>query len=721
MSVPKFLAFSGGALLSGAVVYSVPNIGNLVLWIISVALLLGAAVSIYRLMIWRIATSLLCGACIALLLAFFMDRFDIRYVWLYSSETLPSYLKLANLWGGDEGTVLLLATLLMPTALRYSSRPGFEGCSNALIAAWYVATAAWFGPFTATPGDWLLVKSSQGMNAHLQTFWMALHAPLILAAYAWALSPVGAASQALTRGESDYINVASTYSRRAWLVLTAGIGFGMIWALEDFTFGQLWHWDPVQTSVFVIWALLGAVLHGVPRLRQYGAFSCLLPSLSLLVAASTCMAMAVTRSDVLASSHRYIGTTSWLSHLGLSLLFLFAAIALPLRAWVKRASSTSLGRWGDWTSLLSVSGFVIMAFLAGVALLQAYVRQWSALDKRSDQMPFFETLSMWANAVELVQLRQAFAQWDVDGYALGHGLLPFVLALGLIGGFVFLRRALRHKHLAIIGTVLVSLMCLFLALHGGWLSNRYAGEGVLSQHIVKVLPWLDATLAAALFLLFSCCLWCVSSVWRSRRLGTLRLTGSLALIHGGAVLALVGGFAATTLNSYLPVLFKEGDDLSQWRTMSEGMQVRVSPALSLEDYSGYKAVANVELRYGQAEVYGRALFQDARALPPGYQGSVRQLCEILDYRYARHQGDPGYILNPFIIRGWLEDTQVWVPASPRLMGATESIKGEQRGDALVVVRRYPLVSLIWGGFVAMLLGVLLLPGRSREKVVWPRY
>src|SRR3546814_7169454 len=121
-----------------------------------------------------------------------------------------------------------------------------------------VCSSDLLGPFTHTPSDWQAAQSSQGMNAHLQTFWMAFHAPLILAAYAWALAPASSAVQALVDGSGSFRNTATLYGRRAWLVLTAGIGFGMIWALEDFTFGQLWHWDPVQTSAFILWALLGA-------------------------------------------------------------------------------------------------------------------------------------------------------------------------------------------------------------------------------------------------------------------------------------------------------------------------------------------------------------------------------------------------------------------------------------------------------------------------------
>ncbi|MEJ6655367.1 MAG: cytochrome c biogenesis protein CcsA [Pseudomonas sp.] len=693
------------------VILLIPGTGNILLAGAAALLIWGAWAPNQRIAVWGIATGVLAGSCLALMLLLATDSFGIRYVWLYSSEALPIYLKLANLWGGDEGTLLLLALLIMPAAMRHAAHPGLEGSSSGLIAAWYVASAAWFGPFTATPQEWLAAQPSQGMNAHLQSIWMALHAPLILAAYAWTLAPVGAAIQALRGAPGGYANKALVYGRRAWWLLTAGIGFGMLWALEDFTFGQLWHWDPVQTSAFIVWALLGAILHGARRWSHAGTFGRVLPVLSLLLAASTCMAMAVTRSEVLASSHRYIGTTSWLNHLLLALLFLAAALSL---SWRSRQNSKQTGKRLDWTLRLSVLGFSAMALLAVVALVQAHLRQWLQIEKTDEQKPFFETLSLWADSTEMARFEQAFAQWDMDGYALARWLLPPLLAMGLVGGYTFLRRALSST-LAGAGTMLAAVICLLLAWKGGWLSEHYTGSGVLSQQIVRVLPWFDAALAAALFLLLACLMWCVISVWRSRQLGALRFTGSLALIHGGAVVALVGGLVATALNSYLPILLQSGEGTGQWRYMTEDMQVRVLPASSHSDYSGFRAVAHVEVMHDQERVQGQALFQDARQLPPGYQGPVRQLCEILDYRYARHAGDPGYMLHPFIIRSWQADTQVWVPASRGLMRVSDT--ADAADEPLVVIRRYPLVSLVWIGFTAMLLGALLLPRRSLEKAI----
>lgn len=680
-----------------------PGTGNALLWGLAALIALGAVRQEWRALAWPVAVGALCGACLALALHLVADHFQLRYAWLYSSAALPAYLKFSNLWGGDEGTVLLLGTFCMAIALRGAGLPGWAGRGMALIAAWYVATAAWLGPFSATPAEWLAAQPSQGMNAHLQTFWMSLHAPLILCAYAWVLAPAGAALEALGRGGHAYGWVMPRYSRWAWLILSAGIGVGMAWAMEDFTYGQLWHWDPVQTSAFIIWALLGAVLHGARRWRADGAYARLLPALSLLAAAMACGAMAVTRSTVLASSHRYIGTTSWLSHLALAFILLAFAAFYLLSGWRLRKRAGRRRGASDWTLDVAIYLFAGIGLLALGALFQAHLYEWLGMERPSELKPFFETLTAWATTAEMDSLRRAFDQWDVNGYGLAHWVVPLLAAIGLMGGYSFLRRCGRPR-LALLATVLMAAVMFWTGWRGGWLSGGYNGDGMLSQNIVRVLPWLDAALLGGAFLMGSCLLWGMQSLWRSRRVGNLRYSGGLALVHGGAVIALVGGLAATALNSYQQISIPPGTSFEQWHAVIGGMQMRVSPDSSRPDFSGYHAVAKVELRDGERTLAGHALFQDSRGNPPAYQGPVRQLCEILDYHYARFASDRGYVLHPFIVRGWSGDLQIWVPASARLL--------KEPGDdieSVVVVRRFPFLSLVWVGLITMLFGALMLP------------
>lgn len=688
-----------------------PALGNALLVALAGLIVLGALRRPARGWAWRLAAAALTGACLALTLHLLGDHFQLRYVWLYSSAELPAYLKAANLWGGDEGTVLLLAAFCMVIALRLARLPGWAGPGIALIAAWYSLTAAWLGPFTATPGQWLAMASSQGMNAHLQTIWMALHAPLILAAYAWVLAPAGAALEALCKQTPGYREQAMRYGQRAWIVLTAGIGIGMLWAFEDFTFGQFWHWDPVQTAVFAVWALLTASLHGLRRWKAGGLLWRSLPTISLAAAGMTCMAMAVTRSEVLASSHRYVGTTSWASH------GLLAAVLVLLAGWAlwrshrNEPAARPAGGRQDWPLLCAVWLFVGAGVCAAAVLAYAHLQQWLQRERPTQLKPFFETLSTWASASEMEGLRKAFAQWDVDGYALGAGLLPLCVLLGLLGGYAFLK-GLTRARVAILLTVLATLACLWSAWAGGSLTHLYNGRGVLSQSVVRILPWLDAALLAAAFLLLSCVVWSIRHAWQTRGQRGRRYAISLGVLHGGGMLALVGGLTATALNTYLPIALPEMAGRDQWQLAADGLQLRVTPLDSRRDDAGFRALAEVELRRGEHLASGQALFEDARRLPPGYQGPVRQLCELLDYRYARYAGDRRYMLHPFVSRGWREDVQVWVPASSRLLDPASPATDEQ---SLLVVRRYPFLSLLWLGLLLMVSGALLLP-RSTSPV-----
>lgn len=651
-----------------------------------------------RAVLLRSATAMLWGGVAALAWHLLTDQFTVRYVWLYSAAALPAHLKLANLWGGDEGTMLLLAALCASLAARSTiERPrGLE--PTAIIAACYVVTAAWLDPFAATPGEWLASAPSQGMNAHLMTFWMLLHAPLILIAYAWILFLVAPAA-----GTSVWPVGAVRSARRAWAALTGGIGFGMIWAFEDATYGQVWHWDPVQTSVFAVWCFLTAVLHGAGRSR-----SRMVSAAAFLAAASAAMAMAVTRSEVLASSHRYVGADSWVSHL------LLAGVLVVLGLLHLRTSQevTELHRPRTRPSAAELgltlvrAGFVAAGLLALSSVAAAFAGGLLGLPRAEALKPFLATLSNWTGGAELAGLRRAFAQWDVDGYALARALLLPLAALGVLGGWYFFRRvSSRAGHLAL-GLALFG--CAYIWVRGGYLSEQYRGAGVLSQQIVGVLPLIDASLVAGVFLALGSLVWGVRGAWRGSRGGTAYVL-PLALLHIGVVLALWGGVLSTVLNTYSQHVLALDGAPGEWTRDAHGYLFRIR-AIDVDrgadggfvaKEAHFRSIAQVEVNTpSKGVISGQALYRDTRSPLAGYSGPVRQICEVLDYRYARFVSSPGYVLHPLTDHDWGRAIQVWVsPAAA--VAALES--GSGPAEAVVVVRVFPFSSLLWSGLVLMVL------------------
>ena len=266
---------------------------------------------------------------------FLFDDFTYRQIWLQSDPNLDWWLKLAGLWSGDEGTLLLLALLSAILAARLSKFGYGTTVGAVVLSTAFAAGALYWSPFQATLATDLADAPYRGMNAHLTSIWMLVHPPLIFASYLLLIAPVGAMCAALARGDTAWREIAGRYGRFGWLFISAGIGFGMWWAYEDFTYGTLWHWDPVQTAVFAAWSFLTAMLHLQNRYRPDGPFAVLHPILGLLTAASAMVAMAVTRSEQLASSHRYVGETSLLLFAGIA-----AAILLSGRSGLHLAAKS---------------------------------------------------------------------------------------------------------------------------------------------------------------------------------------------------------------------------------------------------------------------------------------------------------------------------------------------------------------------------------------------
>ncbi|MDA0629232.1 hypothetical protein PCS76_20700, partial [Acinetobacter baumannii] len=117
---------------------------------------------------------------------------------------------------------------------------------------------------------------------------------------------------------------------------------------------------------------------------------------------------------------------------------------------------------------------------------------------------------------------------------------------------------------------------------------------------------------------------------------------SLGLIHLGAMIALWGALLATALNGYSQRVVGLSD---AWQDTPHGYAFRVT-SLEVERTAdggrtngagSFQALAQVELKApSQSVVSGQTLYRDARSAVEGYSGPVRQICEMLDYRYARY-------------------------------------------------------------------------------------
>lgn len=658
-----------------------------------------------------IGLALLAGAVLLLAWHFVGDDFAYRQVWLQSAPELSWWLKLTGLWSADEGTLLLLSLIAGALALRLTRHGKWAAAGGFTLAAVFTAGSLVWSPFAATTDEQLALQPFRGMNAHLTSPWMVVHPPLVFLSFLVIVAPAGAMLGALAVSDPAWRRVSRLWARAGWLLVSAGIAIGMWWAYEDFTYGTLWHWDPVQTATFAAWCYLTAMLHGQSRYRPDGAFAVAHPLLGLAAALSIVLVMAVTRSDELASSHRYVGQTSlplFGAVAGGLALATVGALAWRLRGGFGFARPNSERRLFLW---LVIAVFVLFGGLAHYHLAAAY---WSSLRElpRPDTLkPFFETLRNFASGSELAALRSAFAQWDVDNFGLSRALAPAAIALSLAGGY-FILPAGRPVRFA--ATVLTAAAGAAAAVWFQPFALLFDGKGLTSGKTVAIFPWLDALSVTLLFLLAATTLAAMKR-WRE---GPAVMSAPVAVLHAGVVVALLGFLSSTVFDGYWQRMVDLPGALGQPIRFPGGYSVTIGVLESGNRADGMRRSApeggfhtvgtvNWSLTRDGRRVDGAAghtVYRDSRAPVAADTGAVRLMCEMVDYRFARYRSGEEQMIHPLISRGLLRDVQIWLPAVPQ---ASRDAAAAETGTVPVVLKTFPLISLVWIGFFLAIAGAAL--------------
>ena len=263
------------------------------------------------------------GAFALLAWASLSSEFTYRYVWEHSSTDLGLVYKLSAIWAGGGGS-LLLCTWLMSAVLVVewlalvprrgtgtSFRSGFAATMS-LLVGFFSFTTLVSGVFDRTDAMVLAAyPDGRGLDVLLQTPEMVVHAPLIFGAYA-ALSALFAASVShLLSGDSAWLRTGLRWARLAWLLLTAGIGLGAVWAYYVIGWGGYWSWDPVETASLIPWFMVTTFLHARQRLGRGNEYKVAAPMFGMMAFIGVVFVSFVVRAGGLWSSsvHDYGSAT----------------------------------------------------------------------------------------------------------------------------------------------------------------------------------------------------------------------------------------------------------------------------------------------------------------------------------------------------------------------------------------------------------------------------
>ncbi len=697
---------------------------------------LGLAVSIVRRRVNPIGVIALWLAIAVLLLALVFDRFELSYVAAYSARRLPVWLKLATIWGGEQGSLLLLAALNALLAWRYRQHSPASSHTLSLLALAFTLAAGWWTVFAPAIGP--LVTDGRGMNAHLTSVWMAIHPPAIFLAYALLWAPLGAVLQALhdDHAAGQWRAMMLGPALAGWCLLSIGVASGMWWAFQDFNYGQFWHWDPVQTAVLMLWLLATAQLHGARSSLPGRPAPRLLLWTGVLLAWTIPMALWVVRDATLASSHRYVGDTSWPVLAAVTAAVTLAALwrirsgrrcgsndtavcktgvieALRAGAWATTASRTGPGgrrRAGGQRRLLHWGALTLLMGAIAVGAALAYSYACAVAQCNRDFAPFRQSLLSWVQGEEAGRIARAFDQWEVDHFIATALLLPVMAVIVLLVGYTFLRPVVRHAGR---WTIAFALLATAAARLLQPLTQHFDGTGVTTSHTVARLGLLEVLLFACAWPVLATLVW-LYRAWQRQAGAIWRYSAPVAAIHLGVMALIVGATISTTLDSTRQATLNLPTQYGQAVAIGDGIHLSVqAPQWStahdgaIDDAASLLAVSEVSMMLSEAGAsrpLGSTVYRDSALELGTGQGvnSFRQRCMVLDHRFARVLERPGLMMHPAISHGLLTDIQLWMPAPAPASSDTVD------RQVLLIMRRFPLLSMLWTGLILVVSGALAL-------------
>ena len=212
-------------------------------------------------------------AMLALFEAFASGDFQLRYVASHSSRDMALHYRLAALWGGQAGSLLLWLWMLCAYGAacvatnRRQNRTLMPWVSSVLLANaifFLVLLAFVTDPFeTMPPGE--MLSDGSGLNPLLQHPVMMIHPLMLYTGMVGFVVPFAFAFAALASGElgTAWFRTTRRWTLFPWLFLSIGILLGGRWAYEVLGWGGYWAWDPVENASFMPWLPATAYLHSV--------------------------------------------------------------------------------------------------------------------------------------------------------------------------------------------------------------------------------------------------------------------------------------------------------------------------------------------------------------------------------------------------------------------------------------------------------------------------
>ncbi|HEM6631392.1 TPA: heme lyase CcmF/NrfE family subunit [Citrobacter farmeri] len=315
-------------------------------------------------------------AFLILVFCFLISDFSVLYVAQHSHSLLSWGLKLAAVWGGHEGSLLLWVlflsgwSALFAWRYRRESDPLFSLTLSVLctIAAFLLLFIVfWSDPFVR-----IFPPAIEGrdLNPMLQHLGLILHPPLLYLGYGGLMVAAGVALASLLHGDFTKMTAWGCWrwALPGWCALTLGIILGSWWAYCELGWGGWWFWDPVENASLLPWLSASALLHSLYVSRERGSFrhwSLLLAIVTLIL---SLLGTLIVRSGILVSVHAFALDNVRAVPL-FALFAILSLVSLGLYGWRARASQQTVPSGGWSREMLILAALLLFCAVLLIVLI----------------------------------------------------------------------------------------------------------------------------------------------------------------------------------------------------------------------------------------------------------------------------------------------------------------------------------------------------------------
>ncbi|HLF80158.1 MAG TPA: cytochrome c-type biogenesis CcmF C-terminal domain-containing protein [Anaerolineales bacterium] len=328
---------------------------------------------------------------LAIIVLLVSGRYDVEYVAKVTSSTMPPYLKVTALWGGQAGSLVfwswLMAAFASAAGLRRWDRDRdllpWVIVVTMITLAFFLSLVIfvenpfrrlWLDPvgntvtaFLRPAGARPLVPSDgQGLNPLLRHPGMIIHPPMLYLGFVSFVIPYAFAIAALVARRTDdrWIRVTRRWTLVAWLFLALGLLLGGRWAYDVLGWGGYWGWDPVEIAAFMPFLSGTAFLHSVMVQEKKGMLKHWNVLLIILTYVLVIFGTFLTRSGVLSSVHAFAQSAigpMFFAFIGITSI---VSVRLLLDRWGDLRGENQLNSLISRESLFLLNNFLFVIILA---------------------------------------------------------------------------------------------------------------------------------------------------------------------------------------------------------------------------------------------------------------------------------------------------------------------------------------------------------------------